>query len=131
MRLIDPHYSAASLLDRCCRRRRWWSEVIRLLQTRRPAFDRVIFEQPIEPLPQIAVLHRRETAITLPLPVVFSPVGQALLQAAADRPAAGEQRHAGGLAQRFESANDGQQLQPLGTGLLLFVCRFERRLAAR
>ena len=68
---------------------------------------------PIQPLPEIAVLDRHHLAMILPSPIVFAPIGQAVAQAASDVFARRDQCHERRLLECFQSADYGQQFEPL------------------
>jgi len=92
----------------------------------RAAVDLMVPERSVKSLPEVAVLHRRHLAEAFPTPAVFTPlrqaVGQPLLHVVAGR----NERHTRGLIERFEPANNGQQLQALAADARLRIARFQR-----
>src|ERR1700761_1039488 len=78
-----------------------------------------------ESLPEIAILDRHHRAVVFPLPVVFTPVLQAVGQATADVFAGGDERNARRLLECLEPTNDGQEFQSFAANFGLGVFDFE------
>ena len=93
---------------------------VRTLARRRPASRSIRpgeTQGTVDAPPEVAVANRDQFTESFPLPVVFAPLAELAADAAADVAAAGEQRDAGRAIDRFEAADDGEQLQAAGTRL--------------
>jgi hypothetical protein len=100
---------------------------IRRIESPCPAFDAMITQGAVDPLPKIPVLDPRHLAEPFPLPIVFAPLRQAEPQAATDIAAGGDQRDARRLVQCLQAPHDGQQFQPTGIGRTFLVSRLQTR----
>ncbi len=94
------------------------------------ALDIVDFERPIDALPEVPIFDGGHRSVVLPLPVVFSPIVEAVGDSASDITARREQRDARRLFQGFEAADDGQQFEPLAAYLRLAIGDLDFRGAA-
>lgn len=78
----------------------------------------------IHALPQVLVLDWDESAESLPHPVATPPFLQES-EATAYLIAGRDQRDSRGLVERFETADNGQQVQPLAANAVLDVRRLQ------
>ena len=89
------------------------------------ALDVMESQRPLHPLPEVEILHRHQLAEEFPAPAVGLPLGQAVLHSVADVSAAPHQGDLGGLIQRFQGPNDGQQFEAFALQTGLSVGRLE------
>jgi len=90
------------------------------------AVDLVEMQGLIQSTPQVVVSYGHHLPEKLPAPTVIPPLRQSQLHTPAHVLPATDQRHAGRLIQRFESANHGQQAQAVPVNVRLDVGRFEQ-----
>ena len=81
------------------------------------AFHSVELQSTVNPTPQVVVANGLYAAETLPLPVVFTPLSELPANSTAHVTAAGQQGYAGRAIQRFEPADDGEQLEAIAAGI--------------
>lgn len=80
-------------------------------------------ESPVDALPEVGVEDWRHRAESLPLPVVFAPVVQLAADAAADVTATGYKRDSRRAVERFEPADDREQLEAVAAIVTFSVGR--------
>lgn len=94
------------------------------------AFHLVELQCPVDALPQVVVANWHEFAEPFPAPTAIAPMIQFASNATSHVAAARQKRHAGGLAERFEAADHGEQFETACPGFRLRVGRRETDLLA-
>jgi hypothetical protein len=112
-----------------CRDRSRRSGVGRVRRVDSAASDVQVMERqgPIQSLPQVPVLDRHHLTEALPSPAITSPFVQPVGQPSVDVLAGRDQGHARGLVERFQTAHNGEQFQPLALEFGLGVSDVEGR----
>ena len=83
----------------------------------------------IEATPEVGVLDRDDLAVAFPEPAARPPVVEAVLDAAADVVAAGQERDMGGMINCFQAADDGEELEAFALNRRLGIFHFDLRAA--
>jgi hypothetical protein len=81
----------------------------------------VKLQDPVQALPQVGIADRNQLSKRFPPPPVLTPFGQPVLKALLDVAAAADHSDPRRLVERFQCANDDEQIKPLAPNVGLDI----------